>query len=150
MSVKRFPLRAGNLRKPIMLKYWMMAAVSEHHSKPARRTAAEEDRPFPLELIDPAPAQTGRSLHQKREPALIQTMDSLVDAVAGLEARVTCHFQQLVTQLAQLQKDVDELKCTRTSAVLTPACVGVQMPFNPSQSLAVADFAYIPCTLDAL
>jgi len=40
-------------------------------------------------------------------------MDSLADAVAGLEeARVTCHFQQLITRLAQLQKDVDvdELK----------------------------------------
>ena len=63
------------------------------------RTAAEQDDPLALELVDPAPASTGRSLQQDRHPALILKMDSLVDAVAGLEARVTSHFQQLVTQL---------------------------------------------------
>ena len=62
-------------------------------------------------------------------------MDSLADAVAGLEVRVMCHFQQLLTQLANLQKDVDELQCTRVSTmeelspeetglVPTPACAG--------------------------
>ena len=81
-------------------------------------------------------------------------MDSLADAVAGLEeARVTCHFQQLITRLAQLQKDVDELKCIRvseveesspeeTSLLPTPACAGARPPFNLSQSPAVADFAH--------
>ena len=83
-------------------------------------------------------------------------MDSLADAVAGLEeARVTCHFQQLITRLAQLQKDVDvdELKCIRASAVEessseetgllpTPARAGAQMPFHLSQFRAVADFAH--------
>ena len=76
-----------------------------------------------------------------------------MDAVAGLEARVTCHFQQLVTRLVQLQKDVDELKCIRASAVEessseetgllpTPARAGAQMPFHLSQFRAVADFAH--------
>ena len=59
----------------------------------ATRTAAEEDEPLAMELADPAPAQTRRSPHQDRQPALIQKMDNLADAVAGLEARVTCQFQ---------------------------------------------------------
>ena len=52
----------------------------------ATRTAAEEDEPLAMELADPAPAQTRRSPHQDRQPALIQKMDNLADAVAGLEA----------------------------------------------------------------
>ena len=83
----------------------------------ATRTAAEEDEPLAMELADPAPAQTRRSPHQDRQPALIQKMDNLADAVAGLEARVTCQFQQLLTQLANLQKDLDEVKRSRVSTV---------------------------------
>ena len=100
-------------------------------------------------VVDPAPASTGRSSQQDRQPALILKMDSLVDA--GLEARITSHFQQLVTQMDQLQKDVDELKCAlastvegwwpeETGLIPTPTRTGVCTPFNPSQSPAV-DFS---------
>ena len=38
----------------------------------ATRTAAEEDVPLPMELVDPTSKHTRRSLHQDRQPALIQ------------------------------------------------------------------------------
>ena len=70
-----------------------------------------------LELADPAPEEAQESPHQDRPPALIQKIDSLVDTVAGLEARGARQYlqlvdlvEQLVARVAQVQGDLDGLK----------------------------------------
>ena len=76
----------------------------------ATRVAAGEDEPLTLELVDPAPEESQQSPHRDRQPALITMVESLVDAVARLEAKVTVQYDQLVTRLAQLQADIDKLR----------------------------------------
>ena len=82
-----------------------------------RGIAAEVKEPFHFELVEPAPPEVRSFPHQHRQPALTEKIDTLVDTVAGLEARFVRQFEVIVARLDKLQSDVDELKQTR---VLTP------------------------------
>ena len=67
------------------------------------RDAAGKDKTLTSEVIDHAPEEIWESPHWDKQPALITKVDSLVDAVAQLEAKGTVQYDQLVTRLAQLQ-----------------------------------------------
>ena len=106
------------------------------------RVAAGEDEPLTLELVDPAPEESQQSPHRDRQPALITMVESLVDAVARLEAKVTVQYDQLVTRLAQLQADIDKLRvcevytaeesCPAEETLPTPARPGTRMSSQSS------------------
>ena len=61
-----------------------------------RGIAAEVKKPFHFELVKPAPPEVRSSLLQHRQPALTEKIDTLVDSVAGLEARFVRQFELIV------------------------------------------------------
>ena len=76
----------------------------------APRIATAEEEPLLLELANPAPEEAQESPHQDRPPALIQKVDSLVDTVAGLEARGARQYLQLVDVVEQLVARVAQVQ----------------------------------------
>ena len=89
-------------------------SASVPQEAPRNATAGEE--PLLLQLADPAPEEAQESPHQDRLPALIQKIDSLVDTVAGLEARGARQYlqlvdlvEQLVARVAPVQSNLDGL-----------------------------------------
>ena len=77
-----------------------------------QQVTSHEDKPFAMELVDPAPADTqGPPSCEERQPALISRMEHLPDVVAGLEARILCHFDSIEDRLTTMQADLYCLKC---------------------------------------
>ena len=69
-------------------------------------SATNEDEALLLESADPPPPETGVQEHEDRQPALIERMEALTDALSGLEAKMLCQFQAQEERLTRLFHDL--------------------------------------------
>ena len=83
---------------------------------PHQEAGAIEDEALLLETASPAPTETAGSSHEDRQPALIERIEVLTDAVSRLEAKMLCQFQALDERVVGIQKTVEDLKKSHTRA----------------------------------
>ena len=83
---------------------------------PHQEAGAIEDEALLLETASPAPTETAGSSHEDRQPALIERIEVLTDAVSRLEAKMLCQFQALDERVVGIRKTVEDLKKSHTRA----------------------------------
>ena len=95
---------------------------------PHQEAGATKDEALLLKTASPAPTKTGGSSHEDRQPALIERIEVLTDAVSRLEAKMPCQFQALDERVVGIQRDIEDLKKSRIQVSMLLAAAEYVQP----------------------
>ena len=113
---------------PWYKKTYNAEVVGDDSIAQVQQALSHEGKPFAMELVNPYLADSQRPPSgEESQPALISRMKQLADVVAGLEARILCHFDSIEYRLTKMQADLDCL-LNQETAVLEYQKMYLQYP----------------------